>query len=86
MTTLNKPVQRVTREVYGYGRKARRLVVALEPGDLITLREHGRRTRHTARLHDVLWWMLRTAADKVCMEKLKARKARKAARQQGAKP
>jgi hypothetical protein len=86
MTTLNNPVRRVTREVYGYGRKARRLVVALEPGDIITLREHGRRTRHTARLHDVLWWMLRTAADKARMEKLRARKARKAGRKQEAKP
>jgi hypothetical protein len=86
MTILNKPVRRVTREVYGYGRKARRLVVALEPGDLITLREQGRRTRHTARLYEVLWWMLRTAADKARMDKLRARKARKAGRRQEAKP
>jgi hypothetical protein len=83
---LNKPVRRVTREVYGSGRKARRLVVALEPGDLITLREHGRRVRLTARLHDVFWWMLRTAADKARMEKLTSRKARKAGKNQGAKP
>jgi hypothetical protein len=86
MTPLNKPVRRVTREIYGYGRNARRLVVALEPGDLITLREHGRRIRHTARLHDVLWWMLRTAAEKARMEKLRARKARKAGRRQGVRP
>ena len=54
MTPLNKTVRRVTVDEYGYGRKCRKLVVALEKGDLITLREHGCRTRHTARLWDVL--------------------------------
>lgn len=63
-----------------YGRNARKLVVAFEKGDLITIREQGRRTRHTARLYDVLWWMLRCQADKTRMEKLRERKAKKAAR------
>jgi hypothetical protein len=43
MTPLNKTVQRVTLETYGYGKQARKLVAALERGDLITIREHGRR-------------------------------------------
>jgi hypothetical protein len=80
MTPLNKPVRRVTVDEYGYGRRRRKLVVALENGDLITIRELGRRTKHTARLYDVLWWMLRCEADKVRMEKLRERKAHKAAR------
>jgi hypothetical protein len=80
MTPLTKTVRRVTLETYGYGRNARKLVVALERGDLITIREQGRRTKHTARLIDVRWWMLRCEADKALMEKLRERKASKAAR------
>ena len=55
MTSLNKTVQRVTVEEYGYGNNKRKLVVAFERGDLITIREHGRRTKDTARIVDVLW-------------------------------
>src|SRR2546426_8168341 len=80
MTPLNKTVRRVTVDEYGYGRNRRKLVVALEKGDLITLREHGCRTRHTARLWDIYWWMLRCEADKVRIEKLRQRKHPKAAR------
>ncbi len=80
MTALTKTVRRVTHGIYGYGCNARKLVVAFEKGDLITIRERGRRTKHTARLYDVLWWMLRCQADKVRMEKLRERKAKKAAR------
>jgi len=54
MTPLNKTVRRLTVDEYGYGRNRRKLVVALEKGDLITLREHGCRTRHTARLWDII--------------------------------
>jgi hypothetical protein len=78
MTPLIKTVRRVTLETYGYGRNARKLVVALERGDLITIREQGRRTKHSARLVDVRWWMLRSVSDKALMEKLRQRKARKA--------
>ncbi len=80
MTTLTKTIRRLTQEEYGHGSKARKLVVALEKGDLITIREHRRRTRHTARLYDVFWWMLRSEADKAHMEKLREIKARKASR------
>src|SRR5438445_13679426 len=80
MTPLNKTVRRLTLDEYGYGRNRRKLVVALEKGDLITLREHGCRTRHTARLWDIYWWMLRCEADKVRMEKLREQKHHKAAR------
>ncbi len=80
MTPLNKTVRRVTVEEYGYGRNRRKLVVALEKGDLITLREQGRRTLHTARPYDVYWWILRCEVDKARMEKLSERKARRTAR------
>jgi hypothetical protein len=80
--TLNKGICRVTVDEYGYGRRCK-LVVALEKGDLITIRELGRRMKHTARLFDVLWWMLRCEADNARMEKLRERKARKAARLAG---
>ena len=77
MTPLTKTVRRVTLEEYGYGRHRRKIVVELERGDLITLRELRSRTRHTARLVDVYWWLLRCEADKARMEKLRERKRRK---------
>jgi hypothetical protein len=80
MTSLTKTVRRVTLETYGYGRNARKLVAAFERGDLISIREFGRRTKDTARIYDVLWWMKRSKADKIRMEKLRQRKAAKAAR------
>jgi hypothetical protein len=80
MTPLTKPVRRVTLETYGYGKQARKLVVTLERGDLISIREQGRRTKDTARIYDVFWWMQRSKAMKVQMEKLRQRKAAKAAR------
>ncbi|HEX5397521.1 MAG TPA: hypothetical protein VFY06_00540 [Verrucomicrobiae bacterium] len=80
MTPITKTIQRVTLETYGYGRRARKLVVAFERGDLISIREFGCRTKDTARIYDVLWWMKRSKADKIRMEKLRERKAAKAAR------
>jgi hypothetical protein len=80
MTTLTKTIRRVTVETYGYGKRARKLVVAFERGDLISIREFGCRTKDSARIYDVLWWMKRSKADKVRMEKLRERKAAKAAR------
>ena len=80
MTPLTKTVRRVTLETYGYGKHARKLVVAFERGDLISIREHGCRTKDTARIYDVLWWMKRSKAAKIQMERLRERKAAKAAR------
>jgi hypothetical protein len=80
MMPLTKTVRRVTLETYGYGRNARKLVVALEEGDLISIREYGRRSKDTARIYDVLWWMKRSTVMKIQMEKLRQRKATKAAR------
>ena len=45
MTPLTKAVRRVTRHAYTvlYTCEARRIVASLEPGDVITFREAGRR-------------------------------------------
>jgi hypothetical protein len=80
MTTLTKTIRRVTVEKYGYGQNARKLVAMFERGDLITIREHRRRTKFSARIYDVYCWILRSRADKIRMEKLRQRKAAKAVR------
>jgi hypothetical protein len=54
MTMLTKTLRRVTVEKYGYGRKARKLVVAFERDDLIAIHEYRRRTVYRARLWDVI--------------------------------
>ncbi len=80
MTPITKTIRRVTIETYGYGRRARKLVAAFERGDLVTIREHRRRAKFSARIYDIYCWMLRCQADKIRMEKLRERKAMKAAR------
>jgi hypothetical protein len=80
MTPITKTVRRVTLETYGYGTRARKLIVAFEKGDLISIREFGCRTKDVARIYDVLWWMKRSKAEKIRMEKLRDRKAAKVAR------
>ncbi len=84
MTPITKTIRRVTIETYGYGRRARKLVAAFERGDLVTIREHRRRAKFSARIYDIYCWMLRCQADKIRMEKLRERKAMKAARRQRA--
>jgi len=80
MTALTKTVRRVTIEKYGYGQNARKLVAIFERGDLISIREHRRRAKFSARIYDIYCWMLRSHADRIRMEKLRQRKAAKAAR------
>lgn len=45
MTSLNRPVRRKTRWSYSvlYAHDSRPIVVSLEPGDVVTFREAGRR-------------------------------------------
>ncbi|MGA2801512.1 MAG: hypothetical protein ABSE97_03960 [Verrucomicrobiota bacterium] len=80
MTTITKTIRRVTVETYGYGKRARKLVAAFERGDLISIREHRRRAKFSARIYDIYCWMLRCQADRIRMEKLRERKTAKAAR------
>ncbi|MGA2279127.1 MAG: hypothetical protein ABSG80_02345 [Verrucomicrobiota bacterium] len=80
MTPITKTIRRVTLGTYGYGKHARKLVAAFERGDLISIRAFDCRTKDTARIYDVLWWMKRSKAEKIRMEKLRERKSAKTAR------
>lgn len=78
MTTLRKPVSRLTvepLETYGPNRD-RSFVVTLAPGDLLTLRPKGRRNAVTARLADIYRMILIGRSNAQRMEKLRAKKAR----------
>ena len=46
----------------------------------MSIREHRRRAKFSARIYDIYCWMLRCHADTIRLEKLRARKAAKAAR------
>ncbi|MGH7951874.1 MAG: hypothetical protein ACREFE_08145 [Limisphaerales bacterium] len=80
MRPITKTIRRVTVEEYGYGQNARKLVAAFELGDLVTIREHRRRAKFSARIYDIYCWILRCQADKIRMGKLRERKAAAAAR------
>jgi hypothetical protein len=75
-------VRRVTAERYGYcaERRRKRLVVTLEPGDIIRIREQNRRENYTARLWDVYVWMIRCAANVKQLERARRRKTVRAER------
>ena len=74
MTTLSKPVRRVSRGTFGHGRKARRLVVSIEPGDIITLREQRCRKAYSITMDDLMWHLVRLDAARARAEKRKRKK------------
>ncbi len=83
MTPLDKPSRGVTRltadaldGTHGKDR-GRRLVCALEFGDLLTLRPHGTRRSKTVRLADVYSYAIRCEANRSKMEKLRERLKKK---------
>jgi hypothetical protein len=81
MTTLRKKVSRVTVDpFYAFGPDRDRLWVAtLAPGDLLTLRAKGRRRGEvSARLVDIHRMILIGRSNAQRMEKLRAKKAKKA--------
>jgi len=57
----------------------KRLVVILEPGDIIGIREECRRTTYKASLERVYWQMAKWHADQMAKEKREAKKRRKMA-------
>lgn len=63
MTPLEKNVKRITMGEYStlYQRK-RRIVVMLEPGDFISFREAGRRTKYTATIDGLFKHVIRLKA------------------------
>lgn len=71
VTELRRPVRRRTREAYDH--RGKRMVVELEPGDLITIREEGCRTRFTAPISRVFRQMLVWSAE----EKRRSKKGRR---------
>lgn len=81
MTTLEKPVHRKTRGAYStlYTRP-RQIVVSLLPGDFLSFREAGARTKFTAPIDGIFKHVIRLKALADAAEKRKARNARKAGR------
>ena len=81
MTSLEKVIQRRTREHYPYGKgsKLTPLIVALEPGDLITVREQGRRQSSKVSIDagDLYRMLLMMRARAQQAERQQARKAKK---------
>jgi len=75
MTSLTKAVRRVTRHPYTvlYTGEARLIVVSLEPGDVITFREAGRRQTWSLPIDR----MFRQAVREVALAQRRERKARR---------
>ena len=63
--------------------RGNRLIVILEPGDIIGMREAGKRTTYRASLERVFWTLAKWHAAGVAEEKAKAKKLRKALRAEG---
>jgi hypothetical protein len=77
MTSINKPVRRVSGTEFRFGGKPRRLVVQIGPGDIIRLRESGRRYTVDLAVDDLYRMGVRARVD---AEKAARRSARKARR------
>lgn len=83
MTSLVKPVRRVTREglSIGYGRdRGRRLVATLEAGDMLTLRPLGTRLSESLSLFDIYAMAIRYRVNCSRLEKAREKKAKADAR------
>lgn len=76
MTTLEKPVFRLTRAAFAvlHHRSHRQIVVGLEPGDVLTFREKGRRQRWSLAIDDVFRFAIRARAEADRREKRALRK------------
>jgi hypothetical protein len=60
----------------------KRLVVILEPGDVIGMREEGRRITYRGSLERVYWMLAKWHADEMIRAKREAKKQRKLLREQ----
>jgi hypothetical protein len=71
MTSLTKAVRRKTRFPYAvlYAGNARSIIVSLEPGDVITFREAGRRQVWSVPIDQVFRQTVRDTAQAVRREK-----------------
>lgn len=75
MTSLTKAVRRITRRPYPvlYVNEARPIVVSLEPGDVITFREAGRRQTWSLPIDRMFRQAVREAAQTQWREKKQRR-------------
>ena len=82
MTSITKPVRRLTLATldnrHGPDR-GRRLVVALERGDVLVLRPHGTRRPETVSLFDIYSFAIRARVNRAQLEHARERKASQAA-------
>ncbi len=76
MTELTKPIHRRTKDPFMHYR--RRIVVSLEPGDVLSVRLEGTRTRYTAEIADVFRQLCTWHATAERRRKAEERKARRA--------
>jgi len=77
MTRLERPVRRKTRWTYSvlYTGEARAIVVSLEPGDVISFRELGRRASWSLPIDRMFRQAVRETAQAVRREKQKIKRA-----------
>ena len=83
MTPLNKPVRRMSRGTLSccFGPDSnRKLIVSLEPGDLLTLKPSRTRRAETISLFDVYRLALQFRVNRAQLEKAREKKAKKAQR------
>lgn len=73
MTTLTRPVVRKCSRTAEQGRP---IIVALEPGDVIALRQKGRRGWYRLTVSSVFWSAVKADAREKAREKAARRKAR----------
>jgi Leu/Phe-tRNA-protein transferase len=78
MISLNRPVRRRTRRSYSvlYSSEPRTIVVSLEPGDVITFREAGRRQTWSVAIDRIFHQAVREAAFAQRRERTRAAKQR----------
>jgi hypothetical protein len=74
MTSLKKAVHRITKEAFGHYK--RRIVVSLEPGDVLAMRLERMRTRYRAPLSQVFRQMAIWHAELERQRKAQERKSR----------
>ena len=80
MTTINRPVKRRTNHRYNVlycsASKARPIVVAILPGDVLEFREHGRRMRWYLAIDSAFKYAVRMKAAAELAERKKKRRAK----------
>ena len=75
MTPISKPVRRVSLGEYRFGGRPRHVVAQLGPGDVLQLRERGRRYTVTLAIDDLYRLGVRTRVNAERAERKAARKA-----------